>query len=234
MRPIWIFRHVSYEGPGYLADFLEARGIPYRVIAVDEGERVPVSPEGAAGLVFMGGPMSVNDPITWVPEEMDLVRRAHSQGLPVLGHCLGGQLIARALDAPVEPGPGQEIGWFPVQRVEGPGAAGWLGDLPPSFEVFHWHGERFRLPKGAAALLTNQHTPCQGFVHGSCLALQCHVEMTPDLVRDWARRNADAIAVPSATVQDAAAMTEDLEARCRRLQRVADQLYGQWVLGVER
>jgi GMP synthase-like glutamine amidotransferase len=232
MQPVWIFRHVAHEGPGYLAAFLEHRGIPYHVIAVDAGDAVPVSPDGASGLVFMGGPMSVNDPLTWVPEEMDLIARAHSRDIPVLGHCLGGQLIARALDAEVAPGPGPEIGWFPVERVDGAASEQWLSGLPASFEVFHWHGEQFALPDGAEPILTNAHTPCQGFVHGSALALQCHVEMTPELVRDWAERNAAEIAEPLPTVQDAQAMTDGLADRCARLQRVADALYGRWADGV--
>lgn len=232
MRPVWIFRHVAYEGPGHLADFLQARQIPFRLIAVDEGEPVPVSPGDAAGLVFMGGPMSVNDPLTWVPEEMDLIRRALSRNIPVLGHCLGGQLIARALDGVVEPGPGQEIGWFPVQRVAGPEADWWLGELPPSFDVFHWHGERFGLPEDATPLLTNEQTPCQGFAYGSSLALQCHVEMTPALVRDWADRVEKEAPEPAPAVQTPAAMQEDCEEKCRRVQEVADQLYSRWLEGL--
>jgi GMP synthase-like glutamine amidotransferase len=232
MDPVWIFRHVAHEGPGYLGEFLAQRGIPYRVVAVDAGDPVPVSPEGASGLVFMGGPMSVNDPLTWVPEEMDLIARAHSRGIPVLGHCLGGQLIARALDAPVGPGPAPEIGWFAVDRVAGSAAERWLAGLPERFQVFHWHGEQFALPEGAEPLLANGHTPCQAFVHGSALALQCHLEMTPALVRDWSERNAGEIAGGGAVVQDREAMTADLEARCASLHRVADAIYGHWVEGL--
>jgi GMP synthase-like glutamine amidotransferase len=234
MQPVWIFRHAAHEGPGYLADFLTQRGIPYRLIAVDAGEAVPVSPDGASGLVFMGGPMSVNDPLTWIPEELDLIARAHSRGVPVLGHCLGGQLIARALDAAVTPAAAPEIGWFPVAKAAGPAAEEWLGGLPERFEVFHWHGEQFALPEGAEPLLSGDHTPWQGFVHGSAVALQCHLEMTPALVRDWAGRNAAEIAEPLATVQDEGAMTAGLPERCAALQRVADAVYGPWVAGLVR
>ncbi|HKJ87642.1 MAG TPA: type 1 glutamine amidotransferase [Gammaproteobacteria bacterium] len=233
MLPVWIFRHVPHEGPGYLGDFLTARGIPFEVKAVDAGDPVPVSPEGASGLAFMGGPMSVNDQLTWVPEEMDLIGRAHSRGMPVLGHCLGGQLIARALDGAVGPGEAPEIGWFPVERVEGEAADHWLEGLPRHFEVFHWHGERFELPEGASPLLTNGHTPFQGFVSGSCLALQCHVEMKPDLVREWAEINAAQLGEPRPpTVQGREELTAGLEERCRELHIVADRLYGRWIEGL--
>ncbi|MFA9461891.1 type 1 glutamine amidotransferase [Thiohalorhabdus methylotrophus] len=233
MLPVWIFRHVAHEGPGYFADFLRARGLPFEVVAVDAGEPVPSRPDGASGLVFMGGPMSVNDPLPWVPAEVDLIRQAHARGMPVLGHCLGGQLIARAMGSTVGPGEAPEIGWFPVDRVPGEAADSWLRDLPGRFEVFHWHGERFGLPAGASPLLTNGHTPSQGFVSGNCLALQCHVEMKPDLVRDWAEINAAQLAEPRpSTVQGREELTDGLEERCRSLHKVADQLYGRWVEGL--
>jgi GMP synthase-like glutamine amidotransferase len=232
MKPIWIFRHVAHEGPGYLGTYLEARSIPYRVIAVDQGEPVPATPAGAAGLVFMGGPMSVNDDLPWVRPEIELIRRARDADLPVLGHCLGGQLMARALGATVGPGPAPEIGWFPVARAGGEAAERWLGDLPERFEVFHWHGERFELPAGAEPLLTGDLTPHQAFVQGPLLALQCHVEMTPDMVGDWVRRNAAELVPATPSVQRPEAMARELEARCRRLRDVADVLYGRWLEGV--
>lgn len=230
MQPVWIFRHAAHEGPGYLADFLTQRGIPYRVIAVDASEPVPVSPDGAAGLAFMGGPMSVHDALTWVPEEMDLIARAHSRGIPVLGHCLGGQLIARALDAAVAPAAGPEIGWHPVTRVAG--AEHRLPGLPERFEAFHWHDEQFAPPEDAQPLLANDHTPCQGFAHGSALALQCHLEMTPPLVREWAERGGEAIAEPGPTVQGPQALIRRLDERCAALQQVADVIYGHWAEGL--
>lgn len=234
MLPVWIFRHAAHEGPGHVATFLEQHGIPYHVIAVDAGDPVPVSPDGASGLVFMGGPMSVNEARTWIPEETELIERAHSRGIPVLGHCLGGQLVARALDATVAPGPGPEIGWFPVERVASAAAERWLDGLPASFEVFHWHDEQFALPEEAEPILTNAHTPCQGFVHGSALALQCHLEMTPELVRDWSQRNAGELDAAHPTVQGVAALTEGLAERCAALRRVADVVYGRWIEGLVR
>lgn len=229
MKPVWILRHVAYEGPGYLADFLETRGIPWRVVPVDEGIPVPTDPEGASGLVLMGGPMSVHDPLPWIGAETALIQQAWERALPVLGHCLGGQLIARALGAEVGPCDGPEIGWFTVDRVPGPAADRWLEGVPERFEPFHWHGEGFALPDGAEPLLTNGHTLCQGFAYGTSLALQCHVEATPALVRDWAGRIAGDPEAVGARVQGKAAMTADLEDRWQGLRPVADALYGQWV-----
>ena len=111
MLPVAIFRHAPTEGPGYFAIFLEQHGIPWRLIAIDEGEPVPATANGFSGLCFMGGPMSVNDPLPWIGEELALIRRAHEARVPVLGHCLGGQLMARALGGAVVLNRYKEIRW---------------------------------------------------------------------------------------------------------------------------
>jgi len=97
MLPIAIFRHAANEGPGYLAGFLDAHNIPWKLFALDAGEALPSSAADYSGLVFMGGPMSVNDDLPWITQELDLIREAVSRDIPVLGHCLGAQLIAKAL-----------------------------------------------------------------------------------------------------------------------------------------
>jgi len=96
MLPVLIFRHIAHEGPGYLGDFLREKKIPYEMICVDQGESVPDTADGTSALVFMGGPMSVNDPLPWIADELALIRQAIDRGIPVLGHCLGGQLLAQA------------------------------------------------------------------------------------------------------------------------------------------
>lgn len=230
MRPILIFRHVACEGPGYLGTVLEAHGLPYRVVAVDVGDPVPTTPDAAA-LVFMGGPMSVNDPLPWIDRELDLIRQAVDRGLPVLGHCLGAQLISKALGATVGPNPVKEIGWHPVTWADTPGAAAWRGGLPDSVEAFHWHGETFTLPPGAELLLASAHCPHQAYALGDrVLALQFHVEMLPEMVREWSELYAEEVAAAdSPAVQDGAEMARDLERRCADLNRLADVLYGPWL-----
>lgn len=231
-REIYIFRHAPHEGPGYLAEFLARRGLPYRLVRIDQDDPVPSSIDGISGLVFMGGPMSVNDPLPWIPKAVQLIRQAVAAEVPVLGHCLGGQLMAKALGGAVTRNPVKEIGWLPVEVIDGPAAHTWLDGLPREFEVFHWHGETFSIPEGAARLLASRACPNQGFVLGRHLALQCHVEMTADMVRAWARLGAEEIAQPSASVQDAAQMTADLDARVTHLQAIADKLYARWIQGL--
>lgn len=231
MKQVLIFRHVAHEGPGYLATFLARRDIRYREICIDAGEAVPSSLDGAAGLVLMGGPMSVNDPLPWIPPLVALVQRAIAAELPVLGHCLGGQLLAKALGAPVTPNPVKEIGWFPVRVVESPLARAWLGGLPRELTAYHWHGETFAIPSGATRILESEFCPHQAFVLGPHLGLQCHVEMTPSMVADWASKSGGKLR-PSASVQSADDMRRDLERRTAELHRFADVLYQRWIQGL--
>ncbi|MDH4293209.1 MAG: type 1 glutamine amidotransferase, partial [Betaproteobacteria bacterium] len=101
MKPVAIFRHAPVEGPAYFATYLENRNIPFEVIGIDVGASVPANAAGYAGLCFMGGPMSVNDSLPWIPQVLALIRDAVARDVPVIGHCLGGQLMARALGAAV-------------------------------------------------------------------------------------------------------------------------------------
>lgn len=229
MQHILIFRHLANEGPGYFAEFLQRNGVAYKLVAIDKNEPVPDSLEHVTGLVFMGGPMSVNDPLPWIADELRLIQQAYQQDLPMLGHCLGGQLISKALGGRVGPNPVKEIGWLPVQRTQENSAQEWLHGLPEAFEAFHWHGETFSIPSGATTILSSAACPHQGFVIGNTLALQCHVEMTDDMVRDWAQINDAEIAQPSATIQSAAQITERLPERVHRLHQYADPLYTRWL-----
>lgn len=231
MRDIVIFRHAAHEGPGYFADFLDRKGLSHRLVGVDRDDPVPQSLDGISGLVFMGGPMSVNDPLPWIPELTRLIRQAISADVPVLGHCLGGQLIAKALGAPITRNRVKEIGWFPVDVVEGPIARSWLADLPSRFMVYHWHGETFAIPPNATRILASPDCANQGFVLGKHLALQCHVEMTPQLIADWVEET-DGELKPSRTVQNGEEMLRDAEARTRTMHRVADILYERWMQGL--
>ncbi len=229
MQQILIFRHLINEGPGYFAEFLQRHKIPYSVIAIDQHQPVPDSLDDVAGLVFMGGPMSVNDPLPWIANELRLIQKAFRQDLPMLGHCLGGQLISKALGGRVEPNPVKEIGWLPVSISRDQGMQDWFTGQPESFEAFHWHGETFSLPEGATVILSSAGCPHQGFVIGNTLALQCHVEMTAEMVHDWALINAKEIARPSATIQSAAQMSEHLPERIQALHQYADRLYARWL-----
>lgn len=231
MKSVVVFRHAAHEGPGYFADFLHRKKIPHKLVRIDAGDPVPQSLDGISGLVFMGGPMSVNDTLPWIPQVIRLIQTAIDADVAVLGHCLGGQLMAKALGAPVTRNPVKEIGWYPVSVTESPAARAWLGDLPSRFNVYHWHGETFAIPAGATRILASAHCANQGFVLGKHLALQCHVEMTPPLIADWVQE-VDGELKPSATVQSGEEMLRDAERRTRELHRIADTLYEHWLRGL--
>lgn len=234
-KDIVIFRHFPTEGPGYLAEFLDRHNLRHRTVRIDAGDPIPERIADLPGLVFMGGPMSVNDRLPWIPKVLNLIRAAVAADVPVLGHCLGGQLLARALGGRVTRNRFKEIGWLPVETVDSPVTAQWLHGLPPRFEVFHWHGETFSLPDGATHILRSLHCRHQAFVVGKSLGLQCHVEMTPEMVRTWAHdgRREIAAAGRAVSVQQPAQMLTSVQRRTHDLHRVADALYTRWIQGLK-
>jgi GMP synthase-like glutamine amidotransferase len=235
MKPVVIFRHAPIEGPGYFATYLARHGVPWRVLKIDEGEAVPRNPRDFSGLAFMGGPMSVNDPLPWIAPALALIRAAVDADVPVLGHCLGGQLMAKALGAEVTRNPVKEIGWGRVDVEDGAVAREWLGAGP--FDAFHWHGERFSIPPGAARIASSPHCENQAFALGPHLGMQCHVEMTSELIEAWCRSGAREIArnlQKSPAVQPADEILRDLDARVERLHRIADRIYERWSAALRR
>jgi GMP synthase-like glutamine amidotransferase len=234
MRPVAIFRHSPTEGPGYFATFLDRHRIPWRLVTVDQGEPVPAGLPAFSGLVFMGGPMSVNDDLPWIPPALELIRRAVAAEVPVLGHCLGGQLMSKALGGAVGRNPVKEIGWGEVRVLDNDPARDWLGPELKSFVSFHWHGESFTIPQGATRIMESAWCPNQAYVLGRNLAMQCHVEMTEELVRSWCRYGAREIAASrSPSVQSARAMRRHIETRIAALHGVADILYNRWIAGLK-
>lgn len=234
MKPVAIFRHFRTEGPGYFATFLDHHSIPWRLVRIDENEPVPDACDGFSGLAFMGGPMSVNDPLPWIEPSCTLIRTAAAAGLPVLGHCLGGQLIARALGGVITKNPLKEIGWGPVRVLDNDAARAWFGNLA-GFETFHWHGETFSIPPGATRLLESEHCANQAYALGRTFGMQCHVEMTEQMIRQWCRDGAAEIAaaVGNPAVQPPEAMQAGMGPKVAALNAVADRIYARWIEGLK-
>ncbi len=228
MRPVTIFRFSPTEGPAYFATFLDRQRIPWRIVALDAGESVPPTLDDTCGIAMMGGPMSVNDDLPWVEPLAKLLRKALVKDVPVIGHCLGGQMLAKAIGVPVTRSPHVEIGWHGVQVESAPVAAEWFGKTQ-AFRTFEWHNESFALPPGATRVLTNAACPNQGYVMGNSIGLQGHVEMTRELVEIWLR---DGVGRPGRYVQSPADITRDIDDSLAELNGVADKIYTRWIEGL--
>lgn len=233
MKPVVIFRHIAIEGPGYLATVLDEQNIAWQLIKIDEGEPLPISMADYSGMVLMGGSMSVNDDLPWIAPLLSLIREAVALDIPVLGHCLGGQLISKALGGVVTSNLVKEIGWGEVTVSNSEVAQYWFGDME-SFNGFHWHGETFSMPAGAVHLLKSAYCQNQAYAIGKHLAFQCHIEMTSDMVLSWCDAGASELrdASGSPAVQQADAMLQNLPLHCFFLNKVAKQVYLQWIKGL--
>jgi GMP synthase-like glutamine amidotransferase len=230
MNPVRIFRHITCETPGYLGELLERCGCPYEVVCVDQGVEMPRDLDGVAGLVFMGGPGNVNEPPEWMLEELALIRAAADRGIPVLGICLGAQMISKAYGGTVMPAATLEVGWHTVEWLEdSKPAQRWFGGLPRHFEVFQWHAHTWSPPPGAVVLARSACVEQQAFAIDNCLALQFHLEITPDSIRGIVEKYPGDLEPVSDCVQGAAALLADLEARSRKLHRVAKVVFGRWL-----
>jgi GMP synthase (glutamine-hydrolysing) len=179
-----IFQHTASEPAGYFEAVFAEHDIPYEYIRPFETGEVPAT--GATHFLFMGGPMSVNDKqeLPYLREEKALIRNVVQQGRPVLGICLGAQLIASAFGARVYPYI-QETGWHEIRRR--PAVKGVFSVFPEQFPVFQLHGETFDLPAGAHLLCTGDAVKNQVFSYKTALGLQFHLELTDTIIRGWTR-----------------------------------------------
>ena len=236
MNPVLIIRHTATEGAGYFSEFLDRYAIPWQLLPIDTGEALPDNLNGYSGLCLMGGPMSVNDDLPWIAKELALIRQAVGDDIPVIGHCLGGQLLSKAMGGEVTQNPIKEIGWGEVRITDSNAADGWISNGGQPINVFHWHGETFSIPPNGVRILESAHCTNQGFVlNNRHVGLQCHIEMTPEMVRTWCESGAEEIAASaSPAVQTTAVMQADLETRTRQLHVIADKLYSRWIQGLRQ
>lgn len=183
MRRVLLFQHTPAEPAGAIGSFLTEWEIPCEHVHLCETHEIPR--KAASHLIFLGGSMSVNDEseFPYLSEEKDLIRRSGKKNIPILGLCLGAQLIASAYRAPVFPCP-LEAGWCVVKRVPDapPGAP-----FPDEFRAFQFHGETFEIPSGGRLVCAGDNVRNQAFRYNRSLALQFHLEITPQIVEDWCR-----------------------------------------------
>lgn len=178
-----VLQHVPFEGAGSIAPWLRKSGYEITSTRFFESGNLP-GPDEIDFLVALGGPMSANDHEAhpWLADEKEFINDVIDNGTPVLGVCLGAQLIASARGAAVYRNPYTEIGWFPVCGI--PPAHDSAFRFPPRMNVLHWHGDTFDLPTGAMRLAESEACPNQAFQIGrTTIGIQFHLEVTPDSTR---------------------------------------------------
>jgi GMP synthase-like glutamine amidotransferase len=221
--PVLAFRHVPFEGLGYIADVLTARRLPFEYLDLPGNPSQLVDLDRASGLIIMGGPMSANDDLAYLSREADLIRDAVQRGIPILGVCLGSQLIAKALGAPVYGNHVKEIGWFEISPTPDGAADPLLSVLSVREPVFQWHGETFDLPPGAAWLARSEACRHQAFRVGSNVyGLQFHLEVTPEMIADWCTQDANCGDMREVTAPI------DPQAHAARSRELAFRVFGGW------
>ena len=186
MRALILTHHPS-EGPGNIGAFLSSRGVFCETIPLCDGEKIPSDALEFDAIISMGGPMNVyeEDKYPFLRDETNLLKRALALKIPILGVCLGSQMIAKAAGARVIGSPEKEVGWFKINLTDlGRSDRLFLG-TPTEFEVFQWHGDMFEIPIGGGLLASSQLCPHQALRIGSGYGLQFHVEVTREMLADW-------------------------------------------------
>lgn len=224
------FRHASLEHLGRIEPELANRGIAIDYADLYRPGAAAPDPAGYDGLIFMGGAMSVNDGLPYLEREARWIAQAVEAGRPVLGVCLGAQLIAKALGARVYASPMKEIGWFEIELTAEGAADPLFAGAGPRETVFQWHGETFDLPPGGHWLASSPACRHQAFrIGASAYALQFHLEVTPEMIADWCSQDlncGDMREVPAPI---------DNTNNAARLRALAQQVFGRWcdLLGIQ-
>lgn len=231
MKPVLVLQHLPDDGPAFLATWLAAQGRAVDLRHTAAGDAYPERIDAHGALAVLGGEWGANDERPSLRRAEDLIRQAVAAGVPVLGHCLGGQLMSRALGGRVGLSDQPERGWHAVQRlqpVDRTRADDWFGDGPLP-ELFQWHRDAFTLPPGAEALAGSAACPLQAFALGPHLAMQFHVEVDAPKLAAWADEAAAEAALGPASWHGAARMRQDTPRRLAASQALAARIYARWL-----
>jgi GMP synthase-like glutamine amidotransferase len=222
-----VLQHVAVEGPGILASSLETRDWTLETVMLYEGARLPEDAQGYQAVIVMGGPMGVYDEAEYpfLRDEHRFLRRVLGQDVPLLGICLGSQLLAKALGARVYRNPQKEIGWYTVDLTPAGAADPLFAGLTSSVPVFQWHGDAFDLPAGTTPLASSPLCTHQAFRYGDRVyGLLFHLELTPDVIHSWIAAFHDEL-VHLQGVIDPARIVADMSHRYVEYQQVGRRVF---------
>lgn len=232
MLPVLILQHQLPENAAYLTTWLERHAIDYCVFNAGAGEEFPSSIEPYGALAVMGGGMSANDALVSNRQAEILILQAMRLDRPVIGHCLGGQLMSRALGVDIVASPQPEIGWQPIEYENLTVAREWFGETP-TMTVAQWHYESFGIPTGAVRVATSQACSNQAWALGPHLAMQFHIEIDEVKMQSWVAEDDPKWSESRQlykTVQDRVDMLAGLPYYLAQHQATADCIYRRWLL----
>ena len=223
-----VLQHSECETLGVIQSALDSRGISSRYIQTFAGEPILKDTRAAAGLIVMGGPMGVyeQDQFPYLKDELHLIESFLARRHPILGVCLGSQLLASALGVAVRKGPKKEIGWHPLKLTDSGVADPLWKNAPPEFMAFHWHGDIFDLPPGSVALASSALTACQAFRYGTNVyGLLCHIEVTEPIIAGMVTNFESELEEERL---DGAEIVRGISRHLPPLSTVAPGVFGQW------
>ena len=233
MKKLLVLQHVAHELLGTLNPLLKRAGFRIRYVNFARHPDAQPSLDGYDGLVVLGGPMSVNDAdrLPHLTTEMKLIEESLRRNLPVLGVCLGAQLIARTLGAAVYPNHEKEIGWYDVSPTDHAVGDPLLTALKQNEKIFQWHGETFDIPKSTLHLAFSSLCANQAFRYGSNVyGFQFHLEVDEPMIHRWLRvaENRKEITALGGAI-DRQRIHLETPTHIERLQQLSDQVFGEFI-----
>lgn len=227
--------HALYHAPtetlGLIKTCLDKRGKGVAEHHLYEGSRVPPFTHEFEALIVMGGPMNVNEThrYSFLDTEVELIKQATLAGRPVLGICLGAQLIAKALGARVFPNSVREVGWHPIELLPAAHSDRLFSEVPQTLNVLHWHGDTFDLPPGAVHLARSNRCVHQAFRWGPLTwGLQFHLEVNPQMIDAWVQ-DEEAVSYICGAGEDPQAIIEKTSIMFSTLKPMAEQIFSSFL-----
>jgi GMP synthase (glutamine-hydrolysing) len=222
------FQHIDCEGPGLLREILESKKIKLNLLKPFKGD--PLPEHLGDGLIVLGGPQGVYEEkqYPWMTAELDAIRKCLSLSLPVLGICLGSQMLAHAAGGQVFRGALPEVGWYPISTTTEGRLDPLLLGISSPFEAFHWHGDTFTLPKNSVRLAGSDYYPNQIYKVGlNAYGFQCHLEVTEEMVKNWAAIYAKEL-TPQGGPIDPKQIENGLSQNAKALGQIAEKVFARW------
>ena len=231
MKPVLILQHQVPENAAYLTTWLDRHRIHYQISNAGDGQQFPSSIEPYSALAVMGGGMSANDQLVSNRQAEVLILQAVLRDIPVIGHCLGGQLMSRALGAKISVAAIPEIGWQPIEYADHPLSQAWFGSNPTN-TVIHWHYDTFAVPLGATLLASSPNCANQAWGIGPHLAMQFHIEINETKIDSWVAEDDDKWAEARGLFESAQSRQTILDLTAQHISahnRTADHIYTHWL-----